>query len=582
MNISQHADAVTLELLKNALASIVDEMAFTIMRTAYSSVVKSAMDFSTGFCDARGEMLAQGLTLPNQLGATPDALAAVLRKYRGRIYPGDAFIFNDPYDGGMHLPDIFVFKPVFYDGELAGFAATVAHHTDVGGRVAGSSACDSTEIFQEGLRFPPLKLYERGEPNQTLMDLIEKNVRVPIKVLGDLRAQMSACYIGEREFLKLIEAYGPATLQSYLAELLDYTERRTRAEIAALPDGEYTFTDYIDDDGIDPDPIPIKVKLTIRGEDMLVDFAGSAPQVQGAINSTLPFTKSAVYLSIRSIIDRTIPNNGGFMRPIKIVAPEGTIVNPLFPAACAARGLTGFRIVDAMFGALYQAIPQRVLAACEGGLTIVSIGGYDEWRKPFVLVDMIGGAWGGRPDRDGVDGVPTLPANISNLPAELAEVEHPLRIDQYGYVPDTGGAGKYRGGLSIVRDYHLLAPAATLQVRSDRRKFLPYGLAGGKPGAPSSNILNPDTDNVLLPSKVNIVLRRGDVYRHILPGAGGYGDPLERDPQAVLEDVLDEKITPAHARREYGVVLSGDGKRVDEPATEALRAEMRARKAAGA
>ena len=577
MNTHTPADAITLELIKNALASIVDEMAFTIIRTGYSSVVKSAMDFSTGFCDPDGQMLAQGLTLPNQLGATPDAIAAVLRKYRGDIQPGDAFIFNDPFDGGMHLPDIFVFKPVFHAGDLVGFAATVAHHTDVGGRIPGSCAADSTEIFQEGLRIPPLKLYERGRPNETLMAIFEKNVRVPVMVLGDLRAQMSACHTGEREFLKLVEAYGPARLRGFLAELLDYTERRTRAEIAALPDGEYEFLDYIDDDGIMPEPIPIRVKVTIAGDNLIADFTGTSKQAKGAINSTFPYTKSAVYLSVRSIIDRTIPNNSGFMRPIQVIAPEGTILNPLFPSPCAARGLTGFRAVDAVLGALAQAAPERVLAGCEGGLTIVSIGGYQEGadgkQEPFVLVDLLGGAYGGRPDRDGLDGMPPLAANISNLPAELAEVEHPLVIEQYGYVPDTGGAGKYRGGLSIVRDYRLTAPEASLQIRSDRRRYLPYGLAGGKPGTPSSNILNPDEENRLLPSKVTMTIQRGDLYRHILPGAGGYGDPLERDPELVLEDVLDEKLTADYARREYGIVIE-DG-RLDLPATERLRREMR-------
>lgn len=390
-------DVITLELIKNSMASLADEMAFTIVRTGYSSIVKSAMDFSTGFCDPEGQVLVQGLTIPNQLGAIPDAMESILRHFRGQIYPGDAFIFNDPYDGGMHLPDIFVIKPIFSEKELVGFAVTIAHHTDVGGRVPGSCASDSTEIYQEGLRIPPLKFYERGEVNQTLIALIEKNVRVPIKVLGDLRAQMSACHTGEREFLKLVKTYGPQQLREHLEDLLDYTERLTRAEIAAIPDGEYEFTDYIDDDGINPDPIPIHVKVTVNGDSLCADFTGSSPQVAGAINCTFSFTKSAVYLSVRSIMDRTIPNNGGFFRPMKVVAPEGTLLNMTMPSACAARGLTCFRMTDVVLGALAQAIPNRVLAACEGGLTIVSIGGYDEKRHPFVLVDLAAGAWGEGP-----------------------------------------------------------------------------------------------------------------------------------------------------------------------------------------
>jgi N-methylhydantoinase B len=568
-------DVITLELIKNALASLADEMAFTIVRTGYSSVIKTNMDFATGFCDPEGQVLVQGLTIPNQLGAMPDGLAAILQRWRGQIYPGDAFILTDPYEGGMHLPDVFVVKPIFHEEELVGFAVTIAHHTDVGGRVPGSCACDSTEIYQEGLRIPPLKFYEQGEVNQTLIRLIEKNVRVPIKVLGDLRAQMSACHTGEREFLKLVKTYGLPRLKGYLEDLLDYTERLTRAEIATIPDGDYEFTDYIDDDGINPEPIPIHVKVTIDGDDLYADFAGSSPQVAGAINCSFPFTKSAVYLSVRSLIDRTIPNNGGFFRPMKVTAPEGTILNMTMPSACAARGLTGFRMVDAVLGALAQAIPNRVLAACEGGLTVISIGGYDEKRHPFVLVDMAAGAWGGRPDRDGIEGIACLAANVANLPAELAEVEQPITIDQYGFVPDTGGAGKFRGGLSVIRDYRLTAEHAILQVRSDRKKFLPYGLAGGKPGTPSCNILNPDGENIELASKVTMNIKRGDVFRHIVPGAGGWGDPFERDPQLVLEDILDEKITPGYAYGEYGVVIDEASMTINEAATNERRRSLR-------
>ncbi|RMF91449.1 MAG: hydantoinase B/oxoprolinase family protein, partial [Nitrospinota bacterium] len=302
-------DPITLELIKNALQSIVDEMALTVVRTAHSGVIKDVMDFSTGFCTASGEMIAQGLTLPLHLGAIPDAMTAVLRKYGTNVAPGDIIIMNDPFDGGMHLPDIFMFKPLFYRGELIGFPAVVCHHTDVGGRVAGSNASDSTEIYQEGLRIPPLKLYEAGVPNETLFALIEKNVRVPVKVLGDLRAQLAACHIAEREYLRLVERYGVQELNRYLEELLNYTERLARAEIAAMPDGEYSFTDYIDNDGIDPDPILLQVRVTVHGDTMTVDFSGTSPQVKGAINSTFSFTKSAVYLSVRCIMDAHIPNN---------------------------------------------------------------------------------------------------------------------------------------------------------------------------------------------------------------------------------------------------------------------------------
>lgn len=568
-------DPITLELIKNALQSIVDEMALTVVRTAHSGVIKDVMDFSTGFCNPDGEMVAQGLTLPLHLGSIPDAIAAVLRKYGQNFAPGDIIIMNDPFEGGMHLPDIFMFKPLFRNDELIGFPAVVCHHTDVGGRVAGSNASDSTEIYQEGLRIPPLKLYEAGVPNETLFTLIEKNVRVPLKVLGDLRAQLAACHIAEREYLRLVDRYGLKELNGYLEELLNYTERLARAEIAAMPDGEYGFEDHIDNDGIDPDPILLKVKVTVHGDSMTVDFSGTSPQVKGAINSTFSFTKSAVYLSTRCIMDGHIPNNAGFFRPLQIYAPEGTIVNPVLPAACAARGLTGFRLGDLMMGALAQIAPHKVCAAGEGGNTGISIGGYDSKRNPFIFVEFVCGSWGGRYDKDGIEGITNWCENLCNTPVEVVEAEHPVRIEQYGYVPDTGGAGKFRGGLSLIRDYRLLEKEAVLQVRSDRRLFLPYGLQGGKPGTPSLNILNPEGENKILPTQFTMTMKQGDLLRHIMPGGGGYGAPWEREIERILEDIRNEKITPAYAQREYGVVVDPVSLVVDEVATGKLRQKMR-------
>ncbi len=325
---------ITLKLIKNALESTVDEMALTIVRTAYSSNLKNSMDFSTGFCSSRGELIAQGLCLPLHLGSLPDGMKAILNKYGKSIYPGDVFILNDPFEGGTHLPDIYIIKPVFLEGDLLAFATTIAHHTDIGGRVAGGNACDCTEIYQEGLRIPPLKLYEQGKANKALFDIIAKNVRVPVNALGDLRAQLAAGHIGERGFLKLVETYGKDTLLMYLTELLNYSERLTRAGLKNLPDGVFEFTDYIDDDGIEPDPIPIKVKITISGDSLTADFEGSAPQVRGGINSPIPFTKSAVYACVWCLLDLEIPTNSGLFRPIKVLAPEGTVINPVI---CACR-----------------------------------------------------------------------------------------------------------------------------------------------------------------------------------------------------------------------------------------------------
>jgi N-methylhydantoinase B len=570
------SDPIEFELFKNSIFSIADEMALTIFRTTYSGVLKDNMDYSTAMFDGSGNLVAQGLTLPGHLGSMPTAMAAVGEAFAGSIEPSDVFILNDPFQGGMHLPDIFVFKPIFRDRELLAYAATVCHHTDVGGRVPGSNASDSTEIYQEGLRIPPLKLYDRGTRNDTLYALIERNVRVPVKVFGDLRAQLAACHISERSLLELAGHYGVEKVKRYMTELIDYSERMTRAAIGELPDGIYSFLDHIDDDGIDVGkPIPLKVTVTKSGDHMSVDWTGSSPQVKGAINNTLSFTKSASYCAIRSVLPANIPNNEGVVRAIEVTAPPGTIANAVLPAACAARGLTGFRMVDCMFGALSQMLPDKVFASSDGGNTGISIGGWDAERRPYIYVDFTCCAWGGRPYADGLDGNSNIYANMASQSIEVTETEQPIEITAYEFIPDAMGPGKFRGGAPFRRDYRFLAEEGILQVRSDRRDFRPYGLYGGGPGKPSMNYLNPDGENRPLPSKLTMTIRRGDVFRHEVAGAGGWGDPLERDPTMVLRDVRNELVSLAAARVDYGVVLAGSPLAVDEPATRALRERLR-------
>src|SRR5580693_1766263 len=553
------SDPIEFELFKNALFGVADEMALTIFRTTYSGVLKDNMDYSTAMFDGSGKLAAQGLTLPGHLGSMPTAMAAIQGAFAGRIEPADVYILNDPFQGGMHLPDIFVFKPIFYDGELLAYAGTVCHHTDVGGRVPGSNASDSTEIFQEGLRIPPLKLFDRGIRNDTLYALIERNVRVPVKVFGDLRAQLAACHISERSLLELAGHYGVEKIGHYMTELIDYSERMTRAAIRELPDGVYGFLDHIDDDGIDVGkPIPLAVTVTKSGDQIFVDWTGSSPQVKGAINNTLSFTKSASYCAIRSILPENIPTNEGVFRAITVEAPLGTIANMVLPGACAARGLTGFRMVDCMFGALAKMLPEQVFAASDGGNTGVSIGGYDADRRPFIYVDFTCCAWGGRPDADGLDGNSNIYANMASQPIEVTESEQPLQITAYEFIQDAMGPGKFRGGAPFRREYKLLADEAVLQVRSDRRDFRPFGLYGGGPGKPSMNYLNPDSHPEPLPSKLTMNMKKGDLFRHEVAGGGGWGDPLERDPALVLNDVRNEFVSEASAQEDYGVVLAGD------------------------
>jgi len=361
-------DPITFAVVKSALDAIVDEMAYTVIRTARSEIVKDVMDFSTALCDAEGRMVAQAKTIAQHLGAIPDAMASVLEQCRDDIHPGDVMILNDPYQGGMHLPDIFMFMPIFLDARLEGFSVVIAHHTDVGGRVAGSNASDSTEIYQEGLRLPVVKLYERGVPSQSVFRIIEKNVRVPGRVIGDLGSEYAACRVGERELVKLLTRYGADTARGYMRELLDYAERMTRSEIRGWPKGRFTFTDHLDSDGFDDTPIPITATITVHEDSLTVDYAGTSPQVKAALNSTLSFTKSCTYLSVRSVLEHGIPNNAGVFRCIEVRAPEASVVNPVLPAACAARALTGYRILDVMMGALAQIVPHKVPAAGEAAI----------------------------------------------------------------------------------------------------------------------------------------------------------------------------------------------------------------------
>jgi N-methylhydantoinase B len=565
-------DPITAELIRNSLQAMVDEMALTLVRTAYSANLKSAMDLSSALCDREGHLIAQGLTLPLHLGSIPDAMEALLQRFGGTFRAGDAYVLNDPYDGGTHLPDFFIFQPVFHAEQHIAFAVTVAHHTDVGGRVAGGNGWDSTEIYQEGLRIPPVRLCVDGRMNDDFLHLLSANVRIPMKVVGDLRAQLAACHIGERGLLDLVSRYGISTLEAAFADMLEYTERMARATIARLPDGRYEFTDYLDDDGIDPDPIPIHVTVEVRGSDLEVDFEGTSAQVKGAINCVLSFTRSSVYACIRCLLPPTLPNNEGYFRAIKVLAPPGTLVNPLPPAPVAARGLTGYRIANAVMGALAQVAPEQVPACESGGDTGISLGGYTAERRAFVFLEFLVCSWGGRPFSDGIDGVASMVVNFSNYPVEVIEREYPLRIEEYGFLPDTGGPGKFRGGLALVRRYRFLEQSGTFQIRADRSRFTAYGLAGGGSGSPSRNVLNPGPDQKIVASKTTLHVQYGDELRHELAGAGGWGDPFERGPRAVLDDILDEKITPAHARDAYGVALNAAGTAVDDVETARLRA----------
>ena len=569
---SRTIDPITFAVIKNAMDSIVDEVAYTVLRTARSEIVKDVMDYSAAICDRHGQMVAQAKTIALHLGAIPEAMAEVRKRYGDSLQPGDAVIVNDPYQGGMHLPDIFMFVPFFYQGEIEGFCVVICHHTDVGGRVPGSNASDSTEIYQEGLRIPVLKLYEAGQVNETIERVIAQNVRVPDRVLGDLRAQYAACQVGVRELGKLLDRYGRDAGRAYFAELLDYAERLTRDEIRRWPKGTFVFEDFIDDDGLSEDAIPIRVAVTVHEDHVSVDYTGSSPQVRAAINSTLSYTKSCTYLSVRCALQGDVPNNAGVFRCIEVTVPEGTVLNPVSPAAVAARALTGYRVFDAMLGALAQVVPDHVPAAGEGGNTVVCLSGKKDSGEGYIIVDMICGAWGGRPRSDGIEAITNASQNLSNTPVETLEAQHPVRVEAYELAADTCGAGRYRGGLGIRRSYRVLGDDVLLQLRADRMKFRPYGLQGGLPAQPAQNLLEHAGAVQALPSKVGRQIARNDLVTHIQPGGGGFGDPLARPFEEIERDVWDHKLSAAFVREHYRAVADPRTGTIDREKTAALRA----------
>lgn len=553
-------DSITLEVVRNAAAAIAEEMNATLVRTSYSPNIKDRRDCSCALFDYRGEMLSQAENIPVHLGAMPFSVEAALAVFPPEtLQPGDAVLVNDPFHGGAHLPDLTLVTPIFYQDKLAAFAANRAHHADVGGARAGSVAADSTEIYQEGLRIPPVKLYEKGEPNQAVFDLILANVRTPEERQGDLRAQRAANATAVERFRELADRHGLADLQEITAEIKNYSERRMRAELGALPDGTYEFADALDDDGRGHEDLPIRVAATVDGEGLRVDFDGTADQVEGVVNAPFAVTASATYYAVRCLTDPDIPPNEGCYRPIEIDAPEGTIVNAEPPAAVVGGNLeVSQRVTDVILGALGKINPERAAAAGQGTMNNVTFGGTDpRTGEPYAFYETLGGGFGGRAGADGMDGVHVHMSNTLNTPAEVLETAYPLRIRRYSYRPDSGGAGEFRGGLGLRRDVEVRDHRATFSLLAERRRRRPYGLVGGEEGAPGEDYLRRDGEWEPIPAKSTHELESGDVVSVRTPGAGGYGDPEDRDPEAVRRDVRLGKVSADVAREVYDIDSEG-------------------------
>lgn len=542
------SNALELEILLNGLRSAAHEMAVTVSNCAISQVVRDSLDFSTAIFDGAGRTVAQGLSIPLHLGAMPTALDHVRRVLRRPPMPGDVFLLNDPDQGGMHLPDIFVFRPVFTDSNAAPvlWVGCVAHHADVGGRFPGGNAVDGTHIFEEGLQLPPMQVVSGGTFDENVRRIIERNVRVPDIVWTDLSAQMAALAQAERRCLELVARHGEAQLDEAIAWAVDRTRWHVARVIQALPDGTWSFVDHIDGDmpGLGGDLL-IRCTLTVDGSSACFDFEGSSPQVPVAINATESFTRAAVYTAfLAAFHSPELELNQGLYDGLDIKVPQGSILAGRRPAPRAARGITGFRAIDSVLGVLSEVVPDRVMAAGDGGASMISVGVDEGGGASRVMVDFLCGAWGARPFADGLDGASALGANLANVPIEEVEAVFPVRFVRYGFAPDSGGDGTYRGGLASVREFEFLGDEGVLSIRSDRRLHPPYGLGGGGAGAPSRNVLNPETDHAVeLATKGTWTIRRGDVLRHVTAGGGGYGPAEGRDPAARAWDALGGKIT---------------------------------------
>jgi len=566
-------DPVSIEVVGNYLVSAVREMNTTLRRTAYSTILRESMDCSTALFDPRGHIIGQADHVPSHQGSL--AKAARMIAERMTLEPEDVVILNHPYQGGTHHPDIMIFKPVFHDGMLVAISGALGHHIDVGGRSPGSISTDARDVFEEGLMIPPMKLYRRGVLVPEILELIEANIRVPDKTLGDIRAEVSAVTIGERRYLELVARYGRKPLADMVAAVLDTSEAMMREDLEALPDGRYSAEGFLDSDGIDDRPVRIVVTVTLQGGNVTVDFTGTDPQVKGPFNCSHSSVYSAVYAGVRYMTNPIIRQNEGCYRPIEIIRPAGTVVNPTPPAPISGRFTTLERIADTIVLALNQArgddqVGSGVACVC----SFAANGSYPESSERFVCFEIFGGGWGATRRGDGLDASFGLMANSYDTPIEAVELEYPLRVENYNLITDSGGAGTHRGGMGFYRHTRYLHGDGYFTNRSETAKFPPVGVLGGKPGAPSAQrLIRAGGEVEALPSKItNISIHGGDLIWMAQPGGGGYGDPLQRDPAKVLDDLLDEKISPASAADVYGIVVRNG--EVDEAKTRARRESL--------
>lgn len=538
-------NSITVEIIGSAFSSIVEEMGTALIRASYSTNIKERRDCSTILFDKTGQTLAQAEHIPIHLGSLMGIVEEVMRRYPlAEIDPGDVFVGNDAYTGGgTHLPDIVILSPVFHDDQLVAFVANLSHHSDFMDR-------GHDHIFQEGLRIPPIRIFRKGELQQDILEFILLNCQVPDERLGDLRAQFAANRLGVRRFQSLCDKYGAATIEAAGKALMDYAERQTRNGIRQIPDGTYRFTDRFDSEGLGEEELIFNVEIIVDGDDITLDFRENPPQVRAGLNMVWTALLATCYYGVKIVVDPDILPNAGLFRPIKVLATPGTIVNCSPPAAVNSRTQTCQRVVDLILGALAEAVPDRVIAACTGANTSISFSGVDPRSgKPFAYLETIGGGFGARSTRDGLDGVQTHVTNTSNLPVESLEVEYPFLLTRYELVPDSGGPGTWRGGCGIRRDIALLDNVAAFGGSTSRRLSAPWGLLGGHDG--SRAVIRVDGEMLPVSARGRALLQPHQQVSVVTSGSGGYGDPRLRDRELVRQDLEDGLISAEQARTAY-------------------------------
>lgn len=565
-------DPITFEVVRNALNEVTEEMAVALRRSAYSTNIKTRADFSCALFDREMRSVSQSFSQANHLGSLIEMVPRIIREYGPeRLGPGDALLSNDPYRGGAHLNDILLVSPIFHDGERVAYVANLAHHVDVGGG-APASVGAFREVYQEGVIIPPVKLLEGGAIVPDIFALVLAQVRAKQETAGDFRAQIAANTTGGRRFNALIDRHGAATIATYVAELIAYTDRRTAAEVTALPRGVFTAEGVVDSDGFTDQPVRLVATVTIDDNGVLFDLTGSDPQRRAPVNSTYAQTFSACAYVLKCLIDPDVPVNAGFYRHVHLVAPKGTVVNAAHPGPVVGGWETNSRLTDVILKALAPAMPEKIPAGTKGMICHAGFGGTNPRTGTYYcFLETLGGGYGGRFGIDGPDAVQAHGQNTENAPVEETERNYPIRITRYELVDDSDGPGEWRGGLGLRRDYLFPDHEASFTVLSDRDRWGPSGLFGGLDGERATYTLNPDTDPRVLGAKATIELQPGDVVSYRTCGGGGYGPPENRSPSFVLRDVKEGKVSLERAREVYRVGIDPAAWCVDEVETARLR-----------